>query len=64
MQISDIIVGAIGYHKNGYHMISGSSKAKIELANHIAEKAGVVQLGNSSKYGVHRFTTWNFRPKK
>lgn len=61
MQISDIILGAIGYHKNGYHLLADSSKAKINLANHISQKAGLTILGDGSRFGVHRFTTWNFR---
>jgi len=61
MQINDIILGAIGYHKNGYHLLSGSKQAKVELANHIAQKAGLAILGESSRFAVRRFTTWNFR---
>lgn len=64
MQIADIIMGAIGYQKNGFHLLSNSSEAKKELANYIAKKVGVETLGNNSSYHVVRFKTWNFKFSK
>jgi hypothetical protein len=61
IQLNDIILGAIGYHKNGYHLLSGSSKAKIELSNYIAQKAGLTGLSDNTRYGQSRFAIWNFQ---
>lgn len=36
VQLNDIILGAIGFQKNGYHLLGTSRVAKIELAEYIA----------------------------
>lgn len=64
IQVLDIILGAIGYVKNGYTLLAKSSPCKIELCNYIAEKAGVRNLGRNTRWGQRRFTVWNFRLKK
>ena len=61
IQILDIILGAIGYDKNGYLVLSGSNKAKIDLCQYITKKAGLRNLSDSTKKGQERFTIWNFR---
>lgn len=61
LQIADIIIGAIGYNKNGYELIIGSNAAKITLAKHIAQSAGLNDLKNNTGYGVVRFKIWNFK---
>lgn len=63
-QMADIILGSIGYQQNGYHLISGSSKIKIEIAEYIAKKAGLINLINNTKYGIVRFKIWIFRFSK
>lgn len=63
IQINDIILGAIGFQKNGYDLLSESRKSKIELAQFIAEQAGVINLKADSPWGKNRFTIWNFRLK-
>lgn len=62
-QIADIILGAIGFQKNGYDLLSGSSKAKIDIADYIARGAGIYDLKESTRFGVIRFKIWNFRFK-
>jgi hypothetical protein len=64
LQICDIILGAMGFQKNGYHLLSTSKKAKVELAQYIAEKAGLENLSDNTQLGTDRFTIWNFRLKK
>jgi len=61
LQITDIIIGAIGFQKNGYDLLSGSKASKKELSNYIAEQAGFPDLKNNSPWGNDRFTIWNFR---
>lgn len=63
-QVNDIIVGAISFHKNGGHLIAGTREAKKRLAAHIAEQAGMSNLGDSTRFGWQRFKVWNFRLSK
>jgi len=61
LQINDVILGAIGYQKNGFHLLEGASLPKLGLANYIAESAGVESLANNTPFGVNRFKIWNFK---
>jgi len=60
VQINDIIIGAIGFVKNGYHLLSASNKGKVELSKYIESKAGLMDLGSNTRYGMNRFSVWNF----
>ncbi len=64
LQIADIIIGSIGFQKNGYDLLAGTRKAKKELANFIASQAGLPDLKSNTPWGNHRFTIWNFRLQK
>ena len=64
LQICDILLGAMGYQKNGYPILATSKKAKIELADYIAFKAGLKNLSDNTLRGNYRFTIWNLRLKK
>lgn len=61
IQINDIILGAIGYHKNGYNLIAGSSVAKVELAEYILKSAGLKDFQSNTLYSQTRFCIWNFK---
>ena len=61
LQITDLLIGAIGYQKNGWHTRSAASPGKIELAEHIAKKALILDLGRDTLYFKQKFTVWNFR---
>ena len=61
IQIADLLLGAVGFQKNGLHLLAGSKAAKIELAAYIAEKAGMDDLTWDTPRRNHRFTIWNFR---
>ena len=54
----------MGFQKNGYHLLSTSKKAKVDLAQYIAEKAGLENLSDNTRFGTYRFTIWNFKLKK
>lgn len=60
IQVMDIILGAIGYVKNGYDLLAKSSKCKIELCQYICDKSGIQNLGKNTRYHQRRFTVWNF----
>jgi hypothetical protein len=64
IQINDIILGAVGFQKNGYHLLAESKKSKIELAEYIAEKAGLNNLIDNTGFRNKRFTIWNFKLRK
>ncbi len=64
MQINDIIIGAIGFQKNGYHLIANSRWSKIEIANFIAEQIGQDDLTIDTPTSNKRFTIWNFRLRR
>ena len=64
LQMTDVILGAIGFHKNRFDKIIGCSPAKEELALYIAKKVGIARLGSNTRYGEVDFKIWNFVPKK
>lgn len=64
MQINDIIIGAIGYEKNGYHLLAGSKKSKIEMCNYITKLGGLKNLQEDTGWGQVRFKIWNFKLSK
>ena len=64
IQIVDLIIGAIGYEKNGYHLHSSSSKGKIELCKYIAYKAGIKNLSECTSFSAKRFEIWNIKFNK
>jgi hypothetical protein len=67
MQIADVMMGAIGYQNNDCHLRPVARKAKIELANYIANKAHLMTLKQNTPWGMKHFGIWLFRlsgPKK
>lgn len=61
LQINDIILGAIAFHKNGMHNVPGIREAKKELAAYIAAKTGLKNLTDDTPFGSREFTIWNIR---
>jgi hypothetical protein len=61
IQLADILMGAIGFQKNGFHLLAGSSQARVELANYIASQAGLDNLTEDTRRGQYRFMIWNFK---
>lgn len=60
IQLVDVLIGAIGYRKNGKHNIQGASPNKIELANYIARRC--IQLEPRPHYRqAVKFTYWAFQ---
>ena len=64
IQMNDIILGAIGFQKNGYELLAGTRQAKKDLAAFIAQQAGLRDLKEDTKRSNQRFTIWNFRLQK
>ena len=63
IQLADVIMGAIGYEMNGLHTLNGASKAKINLAMHIAKKAGLPNLRQNTPRSLRHFSIWQFLSK-
>ena len=61
LQITDLLLGAVGFQKNGYHLKLGSREAKINLATYIAKQAGIPDLISDTKWSKKDFTIWNFK---
>jgi hypothetical protein len=40
LQVADVLMGAVGYHNQDFHLKSGASKYKVELARYIAGRVG------------------------
>lgn len=63
IQLVDVLIGAIGYRKNGKHNANGAAPHKVELANHIARRC--YQLEAKPHYAkAVRFTYWAFQYRK
>lgn len=60
LQVNDILIGAIGYDKNGYYYMGGSSPVKCGMVQHIRDKAGLKNLCDTTPKGQKSFTIWNF----
>jgi len=61
LQLNDLLIGAIGFRRNGHHLRDGAAPHKVMLANHIRQRVSTVQgriKANSSN--AWRFTVWNF----
>lgn len=64
IQLNDIIIGAIGFHKNGYDLLPETRQSKKILSHYIASKAGLPNLSDNTPWHSNRFTIWNFRLRK
>ncbi len=64
IQITDVLIGAIGYKKNGFDLIAGANKGKKELSKYIESKSGLSDFTQSTPKRIQRFTIWNFLLKK
>jgi len=59
LQLNDILIGAIGARKNGHHARPQASRARVGIADHIAARARIRDLGRTTPYGQRRFSIWN-----
>ncbi len=64
IQINDIILGAIGFQKNGYELLAETRTSKKELTVYITEQAGLPNLKDNTPKSNSRFTVWNFKLSK
>lgn len=60
LQLSDLLTGAVGFHHNGHARRPGISAAKLEAADLISRKAGIVSLDIPNRWDL-RFGIWSIR---
>lgn len=58
--ISDILIGAAAYFKNGRHQRAGASQAKLDVGNHVLRRLGVTDEWTDRGYGTCKLSVWNF----
>jgi len=62
IQISDLLLGAIGFHYNKRHVKEGAMRAKCEFALYIANKIGTKNLiFSTGKKGYKNLNLWLFK---
>lgn len=64
IQLTDVLMGAVGYHWNEEHLKPGSSAGKTHLASYIARKLGWKDLRRVTAKENHRFNIFHFRPEQ
>jgi hypothetical protein len=60
IQVADVLMGAIGYEMNGAHTRTGAKRSKVRLAEHIAQKAGLLNLQQPTPRSKPEFSIWQF----
>lgn len=64
LQLTDLLAGAIAWHRNDQDARHNASPAKIELADLVAEKTGQRRIGANSPRSERRLSVWNLALKK
>lgn len=60
IQIADVLMGAIGYEMNGAHTRTNAKRAKVHLAEHIAQSVGIINLQQPTPRRQRHFSVWHF----
>jgi hypothetical protein len=61
VQVTDLIVGAVGARKNNHHKQDGAAPHKVALGQHIAQKARDVEAPiECASFWARRFSLWRF----
>ncbi len=63
MQINDILIGSVGFIRNGLELNPKSRKAKIDLANYIMNKSKIRDYAKDTPRNQMNFSIWNFKLK-
>ncbi len=61
IQVADVLMGAVGYHWNACHTRPNARRAKVLLADYIAQRAGILSLAQATPWGKKEFSIWPFR---
>lgn len=63
LQMADVLMGAVGFHRNRRHMAADTRLAKIRLAKYVAKKAGLGSLNDKPPRSSRHFGIWPFEFK-
>lgn len=64
IQVNDLLLGALSFHKNGNHKIDDTRISKVNIASFIAQSiAGTEILGECTPRRQKRFKVWNINFK-
>lgn len=63
VQITDLLIGAVGFRKNNRHKLADASPHKVELGEYIARKCGELERKPNASSAT-RFTLWKFAYRK
>lgn len=63
LQLTDLIIGAIGYYHNGHYHNSGSSAAKNSIVDHLIERWGTA-IKSGTRRGEKKFDVFLWRLTK
>jgi len=61
IQLTDIILGAVGYRRNGFNLLAEPNSGKNQLSKYILDKSGFGSFERDTPRGQQRFTIWNFK---
>jgi hypothetical protein len=68
LQLADVLMGAIGFHCQDFHLRPDARQVKVDLAHHIARKAPLRDLKHETAYLKEHFKVerwyWGPRPSR
>lgn len=59
LQLTDLLAGAVAWHKNDHDSRPDASAAKAALANEVARRVGLFRFGSNSPKRETRVSVWN-----
>lgn len=59
LQLSDLLAGAVAWHKNDHDARGNAAASKVDFANYIAGRVGLRRLGADSPRREIRLNVWN-----
>lgn len=64
LQLVDVMIGAVGWCRNGYRLMPTSGAGKNALCEYITRRAGLIDLSTDTILSSSRFSIWNFQLRK
>lgn len=64
LQVAGLLMGAVGYHWNNCHTRTNAKRAKVLLAEYIADRIGLLSLAQQTPRGKKEFSIWQMKLRK